>query len=313
MRPAFLSTAISSDKQGVTGAGISMMAEEGVVSTSALRRRIDAASRRLSEMKHVIDLDQLRSQMAALEHEAASQGVWDVPHSAQKLLSQLERVRGEVAQVEGYDKDLDEASFALELIECEQDPGPTGSSRRGGSPSEDLSIMNEALKALGSLESSLERWEMTRLLNGPYDHLSARVSLNAGAGGLDAMDWTEMVERMYLRWGQRRGFVVEVVERQEGEEAGIKGCEMEVRGRMAYGWLRGEKGAHRLVRSSPFNSKGLRQTSFCGVEVMPILSLDDESISGSNSNSNSRRTLEIDEKDLEVTFQRSGGAGGESP
>jgi peptide chain release factor 2 len=263
-------------------------------SASSLKRRIETLTRRISEVETISDVAQCKSRLAALEHEAASDNVWDDRASAQKLLSQVERLRSEIACMAAYRNSLEEASFAMELIEQE------------GEDEEGLSLIKEASSTLDSLESSLDKWETARLLNGPYDHLSARISLNAGAGGVDAMDWTQMIERMYLRWAESRGYDVRVVERQEGEEAGIKGCEIEVLGRTAYGWLKGEKGAHRLVRTSPFNSKGLRQTSFCGVEVMPILSdLEDSDL-------NSKSHLDVPEKDLEVTFQRSGGAGGQN-
>jgi len=113
-----------------------------------------------------------------------------------------------------------------------------------------------------------------RLLSGPYDECDARLTLTVGVGGLDAEDFTAMLERMYIRWAEGRGLAVRTLDRSAGEGAGVKSVEIELVGRWAYGLLRGEKGAHRLVRVSPFNSKGLRQTSFAGVEVMPVLAED---------------------------------------
>jgi peptide chain release factor 2 len=139
---------------------------------------------------------------------------------------------------------------------------------------------------------------LERLLAGTYDKEGAVISINAGAGGTDAQDWALMLMRMYTRWAEDHGMKVTVDELSEGEEAGIKSCTIEIDGRYAYGYLRNEKGTHRLVRISPFNANDKRQTSFAGVEVMPKL---DEDVK-----------LDIPEKDLEVTTSRSGGAGGQN-
>jgi peptide chain release factor 2 len=151
---------------------------------------------------------------------------------------------------------------------------------------------------LGRLRADLDRWELERLLSGSYDKEGAVLSINAGAGGTDAQDWALMLMRMYSRWAEDHGMKVTVDELSEGEEAGIKSCTIEIEGRYAYGYLRNEKGTHRLVRISPFNANDKRQTSFAGVEVMPLL---DEDIK-----------LDIPDKDLEITTSRSGGAGGQN-
>ena len=140
--------------------------------------------------------------------------------------------------------------------------------------------------------------ELERLLCGTYDKEGAVITINAGAGGTDAQDWTLMLMRMYTRWGEAHGMKVSVAELSEGEEAGVKSCTLEVEGRYAYGYLRNEKGTHRLVRISPFNANDKRQTSFAGVEIMPLL---DEEVK-----------LDIPDKDLEITTSRSGGAGGQN-
>jgi peptide chain release factor 2 len=151
---------------------------------------------------------------------------------------------------------------------------------------------------VAKLDHELDQWELQQLLSGPYDKKGAVLSLNAGAGGTDAQDWAEMLLRMYTRWAEQQGYKVHLVEISEGEEAGIKSATLEISGRYAFGYLKTEKGTHRLVRISPFNANGKRQTSFAGVEVMPIL---DQSID-----------LEIPEKDLEIKTSRSGGAGGQN-
>lgn len=139
---------------------------------------------------------------------------------------------------------------------------------------------------------------MQQLLSGPYDAKGAVLTINAGAGGTDAQDWTEMLLRMYTRWGEKQGYKVQIAELSEGDEAGIKSVTLEVDGRYAYGYLKAEKGTHRLVRISPFNANGKRQTSFAGVEVMPMI---DNSVH-----------LDIPDKDLEITTSRAGGKGGQN-
>jgi peptide chain release factor 2 len=139
---------------------------------------------------------------------------------------------------------------------------------------------------------------LQQLLSGPYDAKGAVLTINAGAGGTDAQDWTEMLLRMYTRWGEKQGYKVQIAELSEGDEAGIKSVTLEVDGRYAYGYLKAEKGTHRLVRISPFNANGKRQTSFAGVEVMPMI---DNSVH-----------LDIPDKDLEITTSRAGGKGGQN-
>lgn len=132
----------------------------------------------------------------------------------------------------------------------------------------------EVSDSCAALEAALDQWEVRRLLGGKYDALSATVNIYAGAGGTDAQDWTEMLERMYLSWAVKRGFSVKTTSRLEGEEAGLKSVTLEVEGRFAYGYLGAEKGTHRLVRQSPFKKDATRQTSFAAVDVMPVLDDD---------------------------------------
>ena len=162
----------------------------------------------------------------------------------------------------------------------------------------DEALLEEAQENVSHLSRELDHWELQQLLSGEYDHESAVLTINAGAGGTDAQDWAEMLLRMYTRWGEDHGYKVRLSELSEGDEAGIKSATLEIEGRYAYGYLKVEKGTHRLVRISPFNANGKRQTSFAGVEVMPVL---DDNI-----------TLDIPEKDLEITTTRSGGKGGQN-
>jgi len=177
---------------------------------------------------------------------------------------------------------LEDAEAAVDLLELEAD----------------AALLQETESNLSRLERGLEQWELQQLLSGPYDKSGAILTINAGAGGTDAQDWAEMLLRMYTRWAEQQGYKVHLAEISEGDEAGIKSATIEIFGRYAYGYLRSEKGTHRLVRISPFNANGKRQTSFAGVEVMPEL---DQSLD-----------LEIPEKDLEITTSRAGGKGGQN-
>ena len=163
-------------------------------------------------------------------------------------------------------------------------------------PEEEL--IKESRIGLDILKENLDRWELQRLLSGEYDKGNAVISINAGAGGTDAQDWVEILFRMYSRWSDAHSMKLTINELSEGEEAGFKSITFEIEGKYAYGYLQNEKGTHRLVRISPFNANGKRQTSFAGIEVMPKL---DEDIS-----------LEIPEKDIEINTSRSGGAGGQN-
>jgi len=162
----------------------------------------------------------------------------------------------------------------------------------------DESLLAEVNLIISNLNRDLDQWELQQLLSGLYDQNGAVVTISAGAGGTDAQDWTEMLLRMYTRWAEEHKYKVQLAEISEGDEAGIKSVTLEIIGRYAYGYLKSEKGAHRLVRISPFNANGKRQTSFAGVEVMPIL---DNSVE-----------LDIPEKDFEITTSRSGGKGGQN-
>jgi peptide chain release factor 2 len=177
---------------------------------------------------------------------------------------------------------LDDATVAVELIELEP---------------EEL-LLAEAMANIKQLNSELDLFELQQLLSGPYDGEGAILTINAGAGGTDAQDWAEMLLRMYVRWSERQGYRATILEISEGEVAGIKSATLEIEGKYAYGYLKGEKGTHRLVRISPFNANDKRQTSFAGIEIMPAI---DRSVQ-----------LDIPDKDLEITTTRSGGKGGQN-
>ena len=230
----------------------------------------------------VFDVPALKARQQDLEQLAAQPEFWNDQQNAQKQMRRLDEVKAQLQQLADWRSAIDDGKATLELYELEAD--------------EDL--LAEAHQGLTELRQGLDRWELERLLSGEYDKEGAVLSINAGAGGTDAQDWAQMLLRMYTRWAEDHDMSVTIDEISEGEEAGIKSATIEVEGRYAYGYLRNEKGTHRLVRISPFNANDKRQTSFAGIEVMPKLEED--------------VGIDIPEKDLEVTTSRSGGAGGQN-
>ena len=227
-------------------------------------------------------MPKLESQKKELEQITIGENFWDNPKEAQKLMRNLDDIKDQLNLLKHWKTLISDANASIELYSLE--------------PEEDM--IQESQNGLKTLKEDLDRWELQRLLSGEYDKLSAVISINAGAGGTDAQDWVEILLRMYSRWVEQHAMKLSIAEISDGEEAGIKSVTFEVEGKYAYGYLQNEKGTHRLVRISPFNANGKRQTSFAGVEVVPKL---DENI-----------TLDIPEKDLEITTSRSGGAGGQN-
>lgn len=231
----------------------------------------------------IFDLPALTAKIHDLEQLASQADFWDSPEVAQNTLTELNDLKSNLELYHLWQTKLEDTKAILELLELEDDPG----------------LLSEAQANLVQLNQELDHWELQQLLAGIYDTKGAVLTINAGAGGTDAQDWAQLLLRMYTRWAERQGYQVHLDELSEGEEAGIKSATLEINGRYAFGYLKGEKGTHRLVRISPFNANGKRQTSFAGVEVMPALR--DEDIK-----------LEIPEKDLEITTSRSGGKGGQN-
>ncbi len=244
------------------------------ISTSSLRAWV--------KPRTIFDVENRKIRISAFEQRASAPDFWDNQEAAQKTLQELNDLKLPLEQLDRWKASLSDARAVLELVQ------ETG----------DESFLSEAEANVVQLGQDLDRWELEQLLSGPYDGRGAVLSINAGAGGTDAQDWAEMLLRMYTRWAEQQGYKVQMLEISEGEEAGIKSATLEIEGRYAYGYLSAEKGTHRLVRISPFNANDKRQTSFAGVEVMPIL---DDSVE-----------LEIRPEDIEVSTSRSGGAGGQN-
>eukprot|EP00741_Cyanophora_paradoxa_P017217 tig00020961_g16629.t1 len=256
----------------------------GRLDITEIKRQTEALERRVESAISVLNLEACRQRVKDLEQRSAQADFWEDQAKAQRVMQQLTEARGAIEGAAGWRRGVEDLRALAELIE-------------GGE--EDEELYREAAGGLRDLRRALDKWELEQLLSGPYDRGGAVVTISAGAGGTDAQDWAQMLQRMYERWGEAQGYRVRVAEVMDGDEAGIKSATLEVEGPNAYGYLQGEKGTHRLVRISPFNAQGKRQTSFAGVEVMPLL--EDDEIE-----------LDIPDKDLEITTTRAGGKGGQN-
>lgn len=235
----------------------------------------------MGSIEAVLDLEKLRADIAVLEEQAAAPSLWDDPEAAQKITSKLSHLQAEVRKAETLRGRIDDLGVLFELAEEMDDPD----------------TLAEAEAELVSVRKALDEMEVRTLLSGEYDEREALVNIRAEAGGVDASDFAERLQRMYLRWAERHGYSTEVYETSYAEEAGIKSTTFVVKAPYAYGTLSVEQGTHRLVRISPFDNQGRRQTSFAGVEVLPVVESSDH--------------VEIDESDLRVDVYRASGPGGQ--
>ncbi|HEY1762122.1 MAG TPA: peptide chain release factor 2 [Acidimicrobiales bacterium] len=251
-----------------------------LVSLEELETRWDAA-------RDYLKIDASRARHALLTELAADPNLWDDQDNAREVTTELGRLANDLEVFDALRRELDDA---VVLVEFSRD------SLDAGDP--DWPIFQELASAVETLERDVASLETQSLFSGPYDENDAIVELHAGAGGTDAQGWTEMLLRMYSRWAERRGFAVEIDEATEGQEAGLLSSTFIVKGRFAYGWLSTERGVHRLVRISPYDSQARRQTSFASLDVTPLLS-------------DNSAEVEIDEKELRVDTYRSSGAGGQ--
>ena len=213
------------------------------------------------------------------EKEIEVPDFWGNPSEAQKVMKQYNNVKNEVDSWRSFSSRLQDT---LELAQLD-----------------DESLRTDLEAEITSIEEELEKRSFTAMLSGRYDHDSAILAIHAGAGGTDSQDWAAMLERMYLRWAEERGFSTEIFDYSEGEEAGIKSVTIGIEGEYAFGYLRSEKGVHRLVRLSPFDAAHRRHTSFALIEVLPQVAMDDAEI-------------EIDSSEIKMDVYRSSGAGGQN-
>ncbi|MDD3243260.1 MAG: peptide chain release factor 2 [Eubacteriales bacterium] len=242
-------------------------------------QRLKEIGRMIQEAGDGLDHASLKRQLDELHGEMSAPGFWDDLEHAQKINKQLKTIEGKLHVFKSLQDRLEEGQLMLELGE------------------EDPDLMEELEQHLNKLENDAEAHRLETLLKGRYDANNAIVSLQAGAGGTEAQDWAQMLYRMYTRWCERRGFSVKLLDYIDGDEAGIKSVSFLVEGDNAYGFLKAEKGVHRLVRISPFDANARRHTSFSSVDVMPEVDND--------------ASIEIRPEDLKVDTYRSSGAGGQ--
>ncbi|WP_289008323.1 peptide chain release factor 2 [uncultured Thermomonospora sp.] len=235
----------------------------------------------LTGIEAVLDLDAMRAEIAKLREESADPDLWSDQERAQQVTRRLSYLENELNRVTSLRQRLEDVATLYELAE-EMD---------------DADARAEADAELESLRKDIQQLEVRTLMSGEYDHREALITINAQAGGVDAADWAQQLQRMYLRWAERHGYPTEIYETSYAEEAGIKSTTFAVKAPYAYGTLRGEHGTHRLVRISPFDNQGRRQTSFAGLDVVPVVEQSDH--------------VEVDENDLRIDVYRSSGPGGQ--
>ncbi|WP_188550552.1 peptide chain release factor 2 [Sediminivirga luteola] len=243
---------------------------------------ISALRSTFTSIRKVSNVDELRSEVAELTEAAAAPDLWDNPDEAQKITSRLSHKQSTLERLEKFEERIDDVEL---LIEMSQDE-------------DDADSLAEAVKEVEKLREQLSALEISTLLSGPYDERAAVLTIRAGAGGDDATDWAQMLTRMYIRWAENKGYSVDELDTSYAEGAGIKSATVQINAPYAYGTLSVEAGTHRLVRISPFDNQGRRQTSFAAVEVVPLIETTDH--------------IEIDENDLRIDVFRSSGPGGQS-
>ncbi|MEP6573113.1 MAG: peptide chain release factor 2 [Gemmatimonadota bacterium] len=246
-----------------------------------LTERLSDLQHRLFQLRDFFDLNSKGARLAELEGQQGEAGFWANSERARELVQEVKQLKSWLTPYENILKRLEDAKAMAELLEMERDEALT----------------RELSQELDALDTAVESFELQTMLQGPEDSQDALLTIHPGAGGTESQDWAEMLMRMYVRWAERRGFAVSVLDLLPGEEAGIKSVTIEIKGEYAYGFLKAEKGVHRLVRISPFDSQARRHTSFASVFVYP--DIDD--------------TIEIDirDEDIKMDVFRASGAGGQ--
>ena len=214
----------------------------------------------LAEVRDSLDIPAKKKRMEELDMDMASPDFWNNPDRANKLSKEAKNLKDTVEECEAMEQSYEDIEVLIAM----------------GNEENDASMIEEVRSELDSLKERLETMRLKTLLTGPYDSNNAILSLNAGAGGTESCDWCGMLYRMYMRWAERKGFTFEELTMVEGDEAGVKSADFQISGENAYGYLKSEQGVHRLVRISPFNAQGKRQTSFVSLDVLPELKDDSE-------------------------------------
>jgi len=252
-----------------------------IVALEDAKRRLVALEDVLAELRNQLRIDEAKERCADLERETLVADFWNDADASSKKLREIKQLKDKYESYEALITKLEDTLMLCEMAIEEND--------------EDS--VEEVVSETEFIENEAERKRIEVLLSGPYDKNNAIVSFHPGAGGTEAQDWASMLYRMYVRWGEKSGFNVKLIDWLDGDEAGLKSATIMVEGINAYGYLKSENGVHRLVRVSPFDASGRRHTSFASVEVMPEFEDDD--------------TIVIRDEDIEVTAHRSSGAGGQ--
>ncbi|HCW52733.1 MAG TPA: peptide chain release factor 2 [Clostridium sp.] len=242
--------------------------------------KLSSIKKSIEEMGASLDKPALERELHELECKMQEPGFWDDSKKAEEVTKKSKTIKDKIDRFDKVKSQLEDVEVLNEMME-----------------DDDEESANEIIDTIKNIEAEIEDYNMKILLNGEYDKNNAIVTLHVGVGGTDANDWTEMLLRMYTRWCEQHGYSVETVDLLPGDEAGIKSVTLKVSGEYAYGYLKAEKGIHRLIRISPYNANGKRQTSFASMEVLPELTKDQD--------------IEIKADDLKVDTYRSGGAGGQ--
>ena len=235
----------------------------------------------LTEVRSSLDLENKTRRIEELQMEMEAPNFWDNPEDSNKKMKELKDLQSQAEIMDELDGQFDDILTLIDMANEEEDD----------------TMSEEIVSEFEDFKAKLDEIRISTLLSGEYDSDNAILKLNAGAGGTESCDWCQMLYRMYTRWAENKGFSVEVLDFLDGDEAGIKSVTFEVKGHNAYGFLKAEKGVHRLVRISPFNAQGKRQTSFVSLDVMPDIEEDID--------------IDIEEKDLKIDTYRSSGAGGQ--
>ncbi|MDD3653543.1 MAG: peptide chain release factor 2 [Desulfotomaculaceae bacterium] len=246
-----------------------------------LKRELEPLKRRIEDLRVSLDILKKEREISLLEKQMLTTGFWEVQDQAQRIVQRIAQLKDKVALFQELAMDFEDLEVLVEL----------------GEEDNDETVATEIREGIISLSRKVADLELTVLLSGPYDRGNAIISLHAGAGGTEAQDWVAMLVRMYTRWAERHKFKIDVLDMLPGDEAGTKSATLEVIGPNAYGYLRSEKGVHRLVRISPFDAAGRRHTSFASLDVLPEVEDDVD--------------VKINQEDLKIDTFRSSGAGGQ--
>ena len=252
-----------------------------MIELDEIKYRLTPYEKELDEIKDALDLQNKEERIIELERTMEAPDFWDDMDKAQKYMKELKNLKDSIETYNNLKSLYDDILVLIEM----------------GEESEDAEIAEEAKSSMDEFASKVDEVKIKTLLSGEYDKYNAILKLNAGAGGTESCDWTSMLYRMYTRWAESKGFTTQVLDFLEGEEAGIKSITVQINGENAYGYLKSERGVHRLVRISPFNAAGKRQTSFASCDVMPDIEEDLD--------------VEINDDDIRIDTYRSSGEGGQ--